>query len=42
MANRGIWEFGWWCGPVVSIQATDGDIDRYLSAFADFMSELLG
>ncbi len=42
MANRGIWEFGWWCGPVVSIQATNDDIDLYLSTFADFISELLG
>ena len=41
MANRGIWEFGWWCGPVVSVQATDGDIERYLDVFAAFIDELL-
>jgi glutamate-1-semialdehyde aminotransferase len=42
MANRGIFEFGWWCGPVVSTQATDDDIDFYLSVFSEFMRELLG
>lgn len=42
MANRGIWEFGWWCGPVVSTQATDDDIGRYLDTFAEFIAELLG
>jgi glutamate-1-semialdehyde 2,1-aminomutase len=41
MANRGIFEFGWWCGPVVSTQATDDDIDLYLSVFSEFMRELL-
>lgn len=41
MANRGIWEFGWWCGPVVSVQATDDDIERYLGVFAAFIDELL-
>lgn len=42
MANRGIWEFGWWCGPVVSAQASRGDIDFYLSVFAQFVHDLLG
>lgn len=41
MANRGIFEFGWWCGPVVSTQATDDDIDLYLSVFSEFIRELL-
>lgn len=41
MANRGIWEFGWWCGPVVSVQATEADIDLYLGVFAGFIDELL-
>jgi glutamate-1-semialdehyde aminotransferase len=41
MANRGIWEFGWWCGPVVSTQATDDDIDLYLRVFSGFVRELL-
>jgi glutamate-1-semialdehyde 2,1-aminomutase len=42
MANRGVWEFGWWCGPVVSAQATRDDIDFYLSVFAQFVRDLLG
>jgi glutamate-1-semialdehyde aminotransferase len=42
MANRGIWEFGWWCGPAVSAQVVDADIDRYLEVFGDLMAELLG
>ena len=42
MANRGIWEFGWWCGPVVSAQATLDDIDSYLSVFSQFVRDLLG
>jgi hypothetical protein len=42
MANRGIWEFGWWCGPVVSAQATRDDIDFYLSVFSQFVRDLLG
>jgi glutamate-1-semialdehyde 2,1-aminomutase len=42
MANRGIWEFGWWCGPVVSAQATRDDIDFYLSVFSQFVRALLG
>lgn len=42
MANRGVFEFGWWCGPVVSTQATDDDIDLYLSVFSEFLFELLG
>jgi glutamate-1-semialdehyde 2,1-aminomutase len=42
MANRGVWEFGWWCGPVVSTQATRGDIDFYLSVFSQFVRDLLG
>jgi glutamate-1-semialdehyde aminotransferase len=42
MANRGIWEFGWWCGPVVSAQTTRDDIDFYLSVFSQFVRDLLG
>jgi glutamate-1-semialdehyde 2,1-aminomutase len=41
MANRGVWEFGWWCGPVVSAQVTDEDVDFYLVVFSEFMTELL-
>lgn len=41
MANRGVWDFGWWAGPAISAQTTGEDVDKYLQAFADFMEELL-
>ena len=41
LANRGVWDFGWWCGPVVSVQASDEDIEFYLRVFSEFMTELL-
>jgi glutamate-1-semialdehyde aminotransferase len=42
MANRGVFEFGWWCGPAVSAQATTEDIERYLDVFGAFVRELTG
>jgi glutamate-1-semialdehyde 2,1-aminomutase len=42
MANRGVFEFGWWCGPAVSAQATRADIDHYLAAFAGFIRAITG
>jgi glutamate-1-semialdehyde 2,1-aminomutase len=41
MANRGVWEFGWWGGPAVSAQTTAHDIDTYLGVFSSFMEEIL-
>jgi glutamate-1-semialdehyde 2,1-aminomutase len=41
MANRGVWDFGWWAGPAISAQTTGEDVDKYLQAFANFMEELL-
>ncbi len=41
MANRGIWDFGWWGGPAISAQTTGQDVDRYLETFAEFIEELL-
>jgi glutamate-1-semialdehyde 2,1-aminomutase len=38
--NRGIWEFGWWCGPAVSAQTTEQHIREYLDLFAAFTAEL--
>lgn len=38
MANRGVWESGWWLGPTVSVAHTDADVDAYLTVFADFVS----
>ena len=38
--NRGVWEFGWWCGPAVSAQMTEKDVRHYLDLFAAFVAEL--
>ena len=40
MANRGIWESGWWLGPTVSVAHSREDVDRYIAAFAQFVDEL--
>lgn len=40
LANRGIWESGWWLGPTVSIAHESTDVDRYVSTFASFLAEL--
>jgi glutamate-1-semialdehyde aminotransferase len=40
LANRGIWDFGWWCGPAISAQASHEDVDRYLEVFHEFLGEL--
>ena len=33
MANRGVWESGWWLGPTVSVAHRDEDVDEYLEVF---------
>ena len=38
MANRGVWESGWWLGPSVSVAHTEADIDRYVAVFAEFLA----
>jgi glutamate-1-semialdehyde 2,1-aminomutase len=40
MANRGVWESGWWLGPTVSVAHGADDVDRYVEVFADFLSEV--
>lgn len=40
LANRGIWESGWWLGPTVSIAHDTADVDRYVATFADFLAEV--
>jgi glutamate-1-semialdehyde aminotransferase len=40
LANRGIWESGWWLGPTVSIAHDSTDVDRYLETFTDFLDEV--
>jgi glutamate-1-semialdehyde 2,1-aminomutase len=38
LANRGVWESGWWLGPTVSVEHTEADVDRYCKAFAEFLA----
>ena len=40
MANRGVWESGWWLGPTVSVAHEAEDVDLYLAVFEGFLSEL--
>ncbi len=40
LANRGIWDFGWWGGPAISAQTTDEQVDRYIAVFDGFVAEL--
>ncbi|HEY2479343.1 MAG TPA: transaminase [Solirubrobacterales bacterium] len=39
LANRGIWESGWWLGPTVSVAHQSAHVDRYLETFAAFLAE---
>jgi glutamate-1-semialdehyde 2,1-aminomutase len=40
MANRGVWESGWWLGPTVSVAHRAADVDRYVEVFGDFLAEV--
>lgn len=40
MANRGVWESGWWLGPTVSVAHTEADVDRYVDLFGQFVAEV--
>ena len=40
MANRGVWESGWWLGPTVSVAHRDEDVDRYVEVFEEFLVTL--
>jgi glutamate-1-semialdehyde 2,1-aminomutase len=42
MANRGVWEFGWWGGPAISAQTGKQDVDLYTGRFEEFAETLLG
>jgi glutamate-1-semialdehyde 2,1-aminomutase len=37
MANRGVWESGWWLGPTVSVAHTEQDVSMYLEVFDAFL-----
>jgi glutamate-1-semialdehyde 2,1-aminomutase len=38
MANRGVWESGWWLGPTASVAHGADDIDRYVGLFGEFLA----
>ncbi len=40
MANRGVWESGWWLGPTVSVVHSEADVDRYVGLFGKFLGEV--
>jgi glutamate-1-semialdehyde aminotransferase len=40
MANRGVWESGWWLGPTVSVAHSDEDVDRYVDLFEKLLTEV--
>jgi glutamate-1-semialdehyde aminotransferase len=40
MANRGVWESGWWLGPTVSVAHGGDDVDHYLDVFAAFLADV--
>jgi glutamate-1-semialdehyde 2,1-aminomutase len=40
LANRGVWEFGWWAGPAISAQTTPADVNVYLAAFAELLADI--
>jgi glutamate-1-semialdehyde aminotransferase len=42
LANRGVWESGWWLGPTVSVAHTAADVDSYVAAFRACLADLLG
>ena len=42
LANRGVWESGWWLGPTVSIAHTEADVDLYLRTFDEFLQAVTG
>lgn len=40
MANREVWESGWWLGPTVSVAHDEGHVDEYVALFGEFLSEV--
>jgi hypothetical protein len=35
LANRGVWESGWWLGPAASVAHTPQDVEAYLDAIGE-------
>jgi len=42
MANRGIWDFGWWGGPCLSVAHTGDDVAAYIARFGEWLAIVLG
>lgn len=42
LANRWIWDFGWWGGPAISAQTTVEQVDEYAAVFDAFVGGLVG
>jgi hypothetical protein len=40
LANRGIWEGGYWLGPAVSVATDEAGVNRYLAALSEILAEL--
>lgn len=40
LANRGVWESGWWLGPTVSVAHTEDDVDRYVEVFGELLAAI--
>jgi glutamate-1-semialdehyde 2,1-aminomutase len=38
MANRGVWESGWWLGPTVSVAHDEQHVDEYVEVFDGFLA----
>lgn len=41
LANRGVWESGWWLGPTVSLAHTAEDVDRYIALFGACLADIV-
>ena len=41
LANRGVWESGWWLGPTVSLAHTAADVDHYVDLFGRCLADLV-
>ena len=42
LANRGVWESGWWLGPTVSVAHASADVERYLAAMGELVDDVTG
>jgi glutamate-1-semialdehyde 2,1-aminomutase len=41
LANRGVWESGWWLGPTVSLAHTAADVGQYVDLFGRCLADLV-